>query len=257
MSAAEERLANDPSSELWGEHRSRYRFAIEGSGVRAQGSGACGLASMTVLDVACGAGFGLQMLRQAGASPIGVDYDAGTLGEVRRTQPASRLLRGDATRLPLKTGSIDLVVSFETIEHVPDASALVSEIRRVLKPGGRLVLSTPNRAFGPPERHTGNPFHVREFTADELRDLLRRSFEDVQLYGQRPSAAYRYVPFLMLEQHNEPLALAWKLLVRLPFELKHGLALALSGRPFYPGEEDYCFVADACDGAHALVAVAL
>jgi SAM-dependent methyltransferase len=252
VSGAQERLAHDPSSELWGEHRSRYRFAIQGACARA-----FSLVGLTVLDVACGAGFGLQMLREAGACPIGVDYAAGALGEVHRTQPAARVLRGDATRLPLKTASIDMVVSFETIEHVPDASALVSEIRRVLKPGGRLVLSTPNRAFGPPERHTGNPFHVREFTADELRDVLRQSFEDVHLYGQRPSAAYRYVPFLMLEQQNEPSAVAWKFLVRLPFGLRNRLALALSGHSFYPGEEDYRFEAEACDGAHALVAVAL
>jgi SAM-dependent methyltransferase len=280
VNAAEERLANDPESELWGEHRSRYRFAIQGSGVRDQGSGAAdgqfpsgrraaglvadglfadgqrALDGLIVLDVACGAGFGLQMLRQAGACPIGVDYDASALSEVRDRQAGARLLRGDATRLPLQDASIDLVVSFETLEHVPDAAALVAEIRRVLKPGGRLVLSTPNRRFGPPERHTGNPFHVREFTADELRDLLRESFEQVQLYGQRPTAAYRYVPFLMLEPHSEPSALAWKLLVRLPFGVKNRLALALSGRPVYPGEEDYRFVADACEGAHALVAVA-
>jgi ubiquinone/menaquinone biosynthesis C-methylase UbiE len=251
VSAAEERLANDPSSELWGEHRSRYRFAVEGSGVRGQGSG------LVVLDVASGAGFGLEMLRQAGACAIGVDYDAGTLADVRRRLRASRLVRGDATCLPLKDASIDLVVSFETIEHVPDAEALVLEIRRVLKPGGRLVLSTPNRDFGPPERHTGNPFHIREFTADELRDLLRASFENVQLFGQRPSDAYRYVPFLMLaRQNNDPSALGWKLLVRLPFGLRNRLAVALSGRPFYPGEDDYRFVPEACAGAHALVAVA-
>jgi SAM-dependent methyltransferase len=335
MSAAEERLANDPSSELWGEHRSRYRFAIEGSGARGQGPGArgqgsvarCqysvvkvpepvahaqrgaatsappaarlragatgpevspapaaarlpagaaggagevgtlkaeprrgggdgGVAGLVVLDVASGAGFGLEMLGQAGARAIGVDYDGGALLDVRRRRQHERLVRGDATCLPLKDASADLVVSFETIEHVPDAEALVLEIRRVLKPGGRLVLSTPNRDFGPPERHTGNPFHVREFTADELRDLLRASFEQVQLFGQRPSAAYRYVPFLMLERQNAPSALAWKLLVRLPFELRNRLALALSGRPFYPGEDDYRFVPEACDGAHALVAVA-
>jgi len=244
MSAAEERLANDPSSELWGEHRSRYRFAAQT------------VRGLTVLDVACGAGFGLDMLRQAGAAAIGVDYDAGALLEVRRRQPAARLLRGDGACLPLKDASIDLVVSFETIEHVPDASALVHDIRRVLKPGGRLVLSTPNRTFGPPERHTGNPFHVREFSADELRDTLCAAFDDVQLYGQRPSEAYRYVPFLMLEPHYEPAALAWKLLVRLPFRLKNRLALALSGRAVYPGEDDYSFDLEQSDGAHALVAVA-
>jgi SAM-dependent methyltransferase len=249
MSAAEERLPNDPTSELWGEHRSRYRFAIQGSGVS-------GLAGLRVLDVACGAGFGLEMLVQAGAHAIGVDYDGSSLSEVLRAQPGARLIRGDATCLPLTDACVDLVVSFETIEHVPDAGALVAEIRRVLKPGGRLVLSTPNRGFGPPAHHTGNPFHIREFTADELCDLLQQSFNDVQLYGQRPSEAYRYVPFLMSQPHYAPSELAWKLQARLPYALKNRLAQVLSARPFYPGEQDYQFVPGACDGAHALVAVA-
>jgi SAM-dependent methyltransferase len=165
-------------------------------------------------------------------------------------------VRADAMRLPLASASIDLVTSFETIEHVADARALVLEIRRVLKPGGCLVLSTPNRAFGSPQRHTANPFHVREFTADELRAVLGEAFQDVALYGQRPVAAYRYVPFLLLRPRREPAALVWKLLVRLPFGLKNGLALALSGRPFYPGEDDYCFDQNGCEGAHALLAVA-
>jgi SAM-dependent methyltransferase len=149
-----------------------------------------------------------------------------------------------------------MVVSFETLEHVPDARAMVLEIRRVLKPGGRLVLSTPNRAFGPSERHTNNPFHVKEFTAAELHDLLAEAFTEVQLYGQRPKDAYRYVPFLMIEPHLEPAALAWKLLVRLPFGIKNRLALALGGRPFYPGEGDYCFDLERAETAHALIAVA-
>jgi hypothetical protein len=69
-------------------------------------------------------------------------------------------------------------------------------------------------------------------------------------------AAYRYVPFLMVDSHTEPSALAWKVLVRLPYQMKNRLALAISGRPFYPGEADYCFELDATDGAHALVAIA-
>jgi len=262
VSAAEERLANDPSSALWGEHRSRYRFAAGASGPRTGSSGGLvvdgrdALAGLTVLDVACGAGFGLSMLCHAGAAAVGVDYDAGAVFDVRRHQRTARLLRADAACLPLQDASVDMVVSFETIEHVPDATGLVLELRRVLKPGGRLVLSTPNRAFGPPARHVNNPFHIREFTADELRVVLRAAFDQVQLYGQRPSAAYRYVPFLMLAPHFEPAALAWKLLVRLPFGLKNRLALAFSGRPFYPGEDDYRFDLDRTEGAHALVAVA-
>ena len=123
-------------------------------------------------------------------------------------------------------------------------------------PRGQLVLSTPNRAFGPPERHANNPFHVREFTADELHDLLAEAFSEVRLYGQRPQATYRYVPFLMVDRDLSPAALAWKLMVRLPFGMKDRLARALTGRPFYPGEGNYCFDPDRVEGAHALVAVA-
>jgi SAM-dependent methyltransferase len=241
---AEEHLANDPSSELWGEHRSRYRFAAQF--VRGK----------RVLDVASGAGFGMQMLEAAGACPIGVDYDRDALREVRSIVPRACLVRADATRMPLVDASMDVVVSFETLEHVPDAMAMVREIRRVLKPGGCLVLSTPNRAFGPVERHTNNPFHVREFTAAELRDVLCSAFEHVELFGQAPTPQYRYVPYLMVEQHYEPTALVWKLQLRLPFAVRERIAQRLNGRSFYPSERDYRFDKDQCDGAHALVAVA-
>ena len=248
MSAAEERLSNNPESELWGEHRSRYRFACQ----RLPASGG----RPRVLDIACGSGFGLQMLAEAGASVVGADLDPMALWEARRTAPGAALVRGDAGRLPFASDTFDLVASFETLEHVPAPRALVSELRRVLRHAGRLVLSTPNREFGPEWLHTGNPFHVQEFTAAELRGLLGESFEHVQLFGQRPSAAYRYVPYLLVDRHLEPPALAWKVMNRLPFRLKNRLALVLGGRSFYPGEADYCFTPEAWQGAHALVAVA-
>ncbi|MBV9172848.1 MAG: class I SAM-dependent methyltransferase [Chloroflexi bacterium] len=242
----EERLTNRPTSELWGEHRARYRFALQYARVD------------RVLDVATGAGFGLQMLDRVASIAFGVDLDVDALNEARRLDRGARLVRADAARLPLPDGSIDLVTSFETLEHVPNAEFLVAELRRVLRAGGRLVLSTPNRAFGPPERHQ-NPFHVREFTADELLDLLHACFSDVQLYAQRPSDAYRYVPYLMLDRHLEPREIAWKALNRLPFKMKNGVARTVSGRPFYPGETDYFFVRATPDdlrSCHVLVAVA-
>ncbi len=245
MSEAEERLSDDPTSELWGEHRARYRFAAQF------------VAKKRVLDVACGSGFGLRMLVDAGASAvIGVDYDASTLASIRRADSSRTLVHADATRLPLQSESVDVVVSFETIEHVRDACALVSEQRRVLKPGGHLVLSTPNLEFGPPALHSGNPFHIREFAADELRTLLLDYFDDVHLYGQRPCARYRYVPFLMVRPSFGPGAITWKLMLRLPYRVRDSLAHAISGGSFYPGETDYEFDAEATHGAHALLAVA-
>jgi ubiquinone/menaquinone biosynthesis C-methylase UbiE len=248
VSAAEERLSNDPTSALWGEHRARYRFALS----LAQASWRQGV----VLDVASGAGFGLAMLSEAGYRTVGVDYDLPSLTQARSVAASARLVNGDATRLSFGDAVFDAVLSFETLEHVPDARAMVRELRRVLRPGGRLILSTPNRAFGPPSLHENNPFHVQEFTAPELRTLLEVSFETVQLYGQRPSADYRYVPFLMVERHLEPSAVAWKLQARLPYALRNRLALALSGRPFYPAETDYRFLLNDWGAAHALLAVA-
>jgi SAM-dependent methyltransferase len=244
VSAAEERLGHDPTSELWGEHRSRYHFAASflTRGLR-------------VLDVACGSGFGLELLEERGLQALGVDYDPAALADSRAWRHTARLTRADATRLPLVDACVDAVVSFETIEHVPDARALVFEVRRVLKEGGCLVLSTPNRLFRASPVVT-NPFHVREFTADELRGLLREAFARVELYGQLPSDAYRYVPFRMVHPHYEPAALTWRALVRLPFGVRNSLALALSGRPFYPGEADYRFPREATAGSHALLAVA-
>lgn len=243
--AAEERLGNEPTSELWGEHRARYRFAI-----------AQGLAGHRVLDVACGAGFGSAMLQAAGARVVAMDLDPAAVLEARQTAASLPLVRADALHLPLGSRSVDAVVSFETLEHVPDASKLVHELSRVLCPEGQAIVSTPNLAFGSPERHTQNPYHVREFTAPELRELLSASFREVTLYGQWVHPAYRYVPYLLVRSTRQPRELLWKLQNRLPFGVKESLARALSGRPFFPSEQDYLFRRDGWEGAHALVAVA-
>jgi SAM-dependent methyltransferase len=164
-------------------------------------------------------------------------------------------VRADALQLPLADASVEVVVSMETIEHVPDAARLVAEFRRVLAPSGTLVVSTPNRAFGPERLHTGNPFHVREFTADELAAVLGSAFGAVCVYGQRVRRHYRYVPFLMVEPDHSPPALLWKVMHRLPPALRDWLAVRLGGRSFYPAESDYTFEAGQVEGCHDLVAV--
>lgn len=243
---AEERLAHDPTSELWGEHRARYGFAIR------RLAGQSGL----VLDVACGSGFGLGMLREGGIRAHGFDFNWSALATTRGIYRHAPVVRANATQLPLPDSCAHAVVSFETIEHVRDAEALVVEFARVLAPSGQLILSTPNRLFGPPELHAGNPFHVREFSGEELQDLLRLYFNRVTILGQRVDPHFQFVPFLMVDRHTSPAALAWKAYNRLPFRVKDRLARAWSGRSFYPGQADYQFTPNAWVGAHALLAVA-
>src|ERR1041384_7363657 len=144
------------------EHVARYRFAKE----QARGR---------ILDVACGTGDGTAML-----DAVGVDLSLQALRYARR-YPAP-YVAADATRLPF--GRVfDSVVSFETLEHVPDPERFVAECARVLKPGGVFIVSTPNRELWSPrsarplQRH-----HVKEFTRKEFLAVLR-PFK-VQLFGQ-------------------------------------------------------------------------
>jgi SAM-dependent methyltransferase len=162
------------------EHDARYRFA---SGQILDGS--------VVLDCACGDGSGAAHYLRAGPRALfGLDYDAGAVEQARRevTDERARFAVADATALPQPDASVDLYISLETIEHVPDAHALLSEAARVLKPDGRLICSTPNRAIQNPGASLEDDpictFHVREYTPRDLLDLLRQYFDTVEFYGQ-------------------------------------------------------------------------
>ncbi|HEX7896839.1 MAG TPA: class I SAM-dependent methyltransferase [Planctomycetota bacterium] len=145
------------------EHLARYRFARE----RVAGR---------VLDVACGTGYGAALL-----GAVGVDLSMDALRAARNE--TDRLIRADAQRLPFG-GIFDAVVSFETVEHVADAERFVAECRRVLRPGGVLVMSTPNRELWSPRSSKPlQPHHTREFSRKEFLALLG-PFRDVTLFGQ-------------------------------------------------------------------------
>jgi SAM-dependent methyltransferase len=132
-----------------------------------------------VLDAGSGEGFGAARLQGPGRAVVGLDYDAAATAHHARTYPEVPVLRGNLVALPVRSAAVDLLVSLQTIEHVWDQVGFVQECARVLAPGGRLVLSTPNRRTFPP----GNVFHHRELDAHELRALIGDALRDVRLVG--------------------------------------------------------------------------
>jgi len=140
------------------------------------------VAGREVLDAGVGEGYGAAMLASTAASVVGVDIEADVIDHAATAYPSVRFQTADLVSLPFPDGSFDAVVSFQVIEHLQRPREFVSECARVLRPGGRLILSTPNRlTFSP----TGvrNPFHTVEFAAAELRAVLTASFVVERMAG--------------------------------------------------------------------------
>jgi SAM-dependent methyltransferase len=126
-----------------------------------------------VLEAGSGEGYGANMIADVAKSVIGVDYDVSAVEHVRARYPRVDMRHGNLAALPIDDESVDVVVNFQVIEHLWDQLQFLRECFRVLKPGGELLISTPNRITFSPGRDTPlNPFHTRELNAGELRELL-------------------------------------------------------------------------------------
>ena len=171
-----ERLTTAVGGQVQIEHYHRYLFARSMAG------------GVDVLDVASGEGYGSALLAQVARGVVGIEHSAATVRSAARNFPRANLryLQGDARVLPLGDACVDLVVSFETIEHFDRQDAFVREVRRVLRPGGRFVVSTPDRDVYSPANAPVNPYHVHELTRVEFQALLETSFRHVTIMHQRP-----------------------------------------------------------------------
>jgi len=141
-----------------------------------------------VLDVASGEGYGSAFIAQTARSVVGVELDSEAVRHARAAYAAEnlRFVEGDARRLPLPDACVDVVVSFETIEHFYEHDEFLTEVRRVLRPGGRFLVSSPERDVYSPAGAPSNAYHVRELTRAEFSSLLHGRFGNVALLGQRP-----------------------------------------------------------------------
>src|ERR1700730_11207224 len=140
-----------------------------------------------VLDIACGEGFGSAILANAARSVIGVDIaaDAVKHASIRYRLDNVQFQQGSCAAIPLDNDSIDLVVSFETIEHHDAHKAMMAEIKRVLRPEGVLIISSPDKKEYSVLPNYRNPFHVRELFKEEFEDLIRAYFKNLALISKQ------------------------------------------------------------------------
>ncbi|MEC3954653.1 class I SAM-dependent methyltransferase [Nocardia sp. CDC153] len=139
-------------------------------------------AGKVVLEAGSGEGYGANMIADVAAQVIGLDYDDSAVAHVRAKYPRVEMIQGNLAELPLDDASVDVVVNFQVIEHLWDQAQFLRECRRVLRPGGKLLISTPNRITFSPGRDTPlNPFHTRELNAAEMTELLVEAGFGVEL----------------------------------------------------------------------------
>jgi len=171
-----ERYVPTEAGEIRHEHLHRYAWCahlVEGK---------------DVLDIACGEGYGSAMLARSARSVLGVDIADSAVEHARATYhgvSGLEFMQGDAAQIPLSNNSVDVVVSFETIEHHDRHREMLSEIRRVLRPDGLLVISSPNRTVYSELAGHHNEFHVKELDFAEFDEVLREQFGDIYYFGQR------------------------------------------------------------------------
>jgi len=237
-------------SPYWGLHVARYQFARPHVG------------NSLVLDIACGTGYGLAILRTQARSVVGVDVDVETVRKARRSSEGLEFVAGDGCILPFVDESFEAITSFETLEHLENRTQFLSELRRVLKPEGVCIISTPNANYTRPKNgKPRNPHHVFEYTPPELTQELHKHFAEVEMLGQTLDRRFVMSPFLE-DQERLPrtpvmmgrLAL-WRIIHKMPIGVRDSLCQGIWGHPMFPGDDYYHF--DSSTVTHAPVLLAL
>lgn len=150
-----------------------------------------------ILEVGCGDGYGSAYLAKTALEVIGIDYEKEVILRAQKKYSAKNLsfLYGDAAGLEFNDNTFDIVCSFQVIEHIPEDKLLryLSEIKRVLKNEGTFYLSTLNLEYAmkSPPTYQKNPAHCKEFRFDELKGLLSKIFQGVEIFGLHLTTRHR------------------------------------------------------------------
>lgn len=231
-----ERLLNEANSPWWGEHVHRYNVVMD---LLPKNS--------TVLDLACGTGFGSLLLANASHNVIGGDIavDAIEYCNKNHQHKSLKFIQMDGTNLPFTDNYFDAIVSFETIEHTTQYSQMLQEFKRALKPNGTAYISTPNIVVNSPGGKIINPYHTQEWNYEELNAILKKHFSHVKLYGQEYS---RYPD--KTTSFNVQLAMFTEKLLykkgfrKIPIELQDTIMKSINKKPMYPLPDDFILTSD-------------
>lgn len=225
-----ERLLLEEKSPWWGEHQHRYLEVLK------ELSG-----SEDVLDIACGTGYGTDILSKKCRSIIGGDIndEAIEMNSKLWNRPNIKFMTMDGTQLPFEDERFDVLVSFETIEHTTQYIQMLNEFNRVVKKGGRLYISTPNIYLNGKEGKVTNPYHTQEWTPNEFKEIISSIFSDFKLYGQE------YIRYK--DNNSFQLTLGYwveKLFYlrgfrKIPISIQDKIMQLICGKNQYPDASDY------------------
>jgi len=136
--------------------------------------------SGTVLEVGSGEGYGITELAPEAEHYIAVDkYNTSISKELQANNKITFIQAEVPPLKEIEDNSVDFVVAFQVIEHIKDDEQFLYEIHRVLKPGGKVILTTPNIMMS----ITRSPWHIREYTPEQMREILKSSFDNFELKG--------------------------------------------------------------------------
>ena len=166
-----ERFTPELDGQIAYEHLHRYSVACEY------------VSGKSVLDIASGEGYGSNLLSKTADSVIGVDISVEAVSHASAKYKYQKNLEyraGSCTDIPCDDNLFDVVVSFETIEHITEHELMLGEVKRVLKPDGVLIISSPNKEIYLDD----NEFHLKELDYDEFDSLLKSYFKNIEMIGQ-------------------------------------------------------------------------
>ena len=149
------------------------------------------VAGKTVLDIASGEGYGSNLMAEVAKHVVGVDVDSMIIDHAssRYRRPNLKFLQGSTDQIPIAASSVDVVVSFETLEHHDRHEEMYREIKRVLVPGGLLVISTPDKKYFSDLTGHRNDYHIKELYKEDFLALTKKHFQNVTLQSQVSAAA--------------------------------------------------------------------